>query len=273
METDDKTEQTKGADTVATETLRRVKVTEMAMVALTAVIALSSVTTCWVYKGQLDVMQDTLDEIKTSGVDTHYLVKVAGKQATALTDSIGPATTSAARAAETSAKNSDRIARGSEDTVKAAQASMRLDQRAWIGVKATSITAVEGQPFSVKVEVTNTGKTPALNAHGLTNAEEIVVGVGKLTSEATWANSVEAGVTWSRATVYPGGTVFGSVKDSGVLTRDGIALVTKGTHRIYVRVVYDYDDIFGRPHKLRYCGVLSRDLTTLEQCDSGNYAD
>ena len=236
-------------------------------------------------------MRNQLAEMHGTGVQTDKLIAAAnaisGHQKQMVDDNKTNLAQNEAAIEKALKENRDELAKLLGENHKALEANRvqgqssldasinasRLDQRAWIGVKATSVTAVEGQPFSAKVEVTNTGKTPALDAHGFTNAEELVVGVGKLTSEATWANNVEAGVTWSRATIYPGGTIFGSVKDSGVLTHDGLALVTKGTHRIYVRVVYGYDDIFGRPHKIRYCGVLSKDLTTLEQCDSGNYAD
>jgi len=254
---------------IAKETLKRVKLTEVWLVILTGVIAASSVTTCYVYSRQLDVMQDTLNEIRTGGIDTHSLARASSKQATALTDSIGPATTSAAKAAETSAKNSDRIARGSEAAVGATQASMRLDQRAWIGFKGFRDLHLEiGKPPSVTIVFVNTGKTPAVGAR-ISSYIEYVPPHNSPSQQAP--GSIDEA---SNAIIHPGQETWSVLNKSDFLLTSAIAdAIALRTGNLYVRTVITYDDIFAKHHATHYCGIASRDLTSIGSCANGNYSD
>jgi hypothetical protein len=115
-------QKTESPESVAAETLQRVRVTEIAMVILTAVIALSGILTVWVYWHQLDVMQDTLNEIKTGGEDTHVLMHEASRQAN-FTKTLADQTTSQAAQAKSLAEQTTSLA---EQTTKLAEQTTSL---------------------------------------------------------------------------------------------------------------------------------------------------
>src|ERR1044071_5232851 len=142
-------------------------------------------------ESQLKAMQGQLDSMNTTGNDTRTLAiaaqqQTAAAQLTAFSNALqaiqavrfAHAAAISAEATKTSAANSDRIARGSENAVKTAQESMRLDQRARIGVSAvTDFHFVGEAPVRAVIRVANTGKAPAMNVRTHAELQAFAIGV------------------------------------------------------------------------------------------------
>jgi hypothetical protein len=217
---------------------------------------------------QYAVMAKQLAEMHTTGQDTHTLAQ----QTTTLaeqTKSLAGSAKTAADAAKTSANNSDRIARGSEAAVKTAQASMRLDQRAWIGIKGVRDLHLEiGHAPSLTVVFINTGKTPAIKATISSYIE--YVPPHERAAENVPGSVDEA----SNTTISPGEEQWSVLNKSQLVLTSAIAdAIALRTGNLYVRSVITYDDIFARHHSTHYCGVASRDLSSIGSCADGNYSD
>jgi hypothetical protein len=157
------------------------------MICLTGAIAffalgsmIASISQCASMKTQAKIMADQLESMKTTGNDTNALAVAAQNQSYAAQYTAAANLMQAmqairfADAAKTSADNSVRIARGSEDAVKTAQASMRLDQRArvvvqggkggkYLPTRGTEAYAGIIQPSEVHIDLvfSNNGKTLA----------------------------------------------------------------------------------------------------------------
>ena len=96
-----------------------------------------------IYATQAHYMGKQLDEMRSGSGDTKRLAQAAVDQAIAAKDS--------AEAAKT--------------TIQVIQENMRLEQRAWVGVKSISITPPPWkaeQKLEATITVENTGRTPAL---------------------------------------------------------------------------------------------------------------
>ena len=169
------------------EVLDELKRGERWMIYLTGAIAffalgsmVASISQCASMKTQAKIMADQLESMKTTGNDTKALAIATQNQSyaaqyTALANLMqAMQAIRFANAAKTSADNSDRIARGSEDAVKTAQASMRLDQRArvvvqggkggkYLPTRGTEAYAGIIQPSEVHIDLvfSNNGKTLA----------------------------------------------------------------------------------------------------------------
>ncbi|WP_058185995.1 lysozyme inhibitor LprI family protein [Terracidiphilus gabretensis] len=115
-------------------------------------------------------------EMHEGGADTHNLATAAGTQAaqtTNLATSAGTQATAAGGFAKSASEidtkialaeqDFARMAKNSEDAIKATQESMRQDQRAWLGAGDYTYTLAESGPIESVANLTNTGKSPALN--------------------------------------------------------------------------------------------------------------
>jgi hypothetical protein len=114
----------------------RIKRGEKWMIWLTATIAFFALCSVIVGTLQWRVMSGQLDEMKSSSADAKKLTQAAVNQAAA-----------------------------AQTTIQVIQENMRLEQRAWVGVKAIRITPPPWkaeQKLEATVIVENTGRTPAL---------------------------------------------------------------------------------------------------------------
>jgi hypothetical protein len=154
---------------IAKETLQRVKMTEVLLVVLTGVIAASSVTTCYVYNRQLGVMQDTLDEIRVSGIDTHHLSSAMGRSAVAMhglveqTTTLAEQTTSlatyagkAAIAAEKSQAATEKLARATADAAVASHSLAESAGQSSASTQRLASAAIDAN--AVSRELVNTAQ-------------------------------------------------------------------------------------------------------------------
>jgi hypothetical protein len=119
-------------------------------------------------EGQLEVMRAQLSDAHQGAAqtrkDTDAVIAAAKEQAKSM-QVLADANKVMADAAKVSADNSARIASSSEHSINTTQDAVRLDQRAWLGVRG----ATNGQfpningLATIDLVITNTGKTPALH--------------------------------------------------------------------------------------------------------------
>jgi hypothetical protein len=95
-------------------------------------------------------------EMHAGGEQTTEMVKAAKKQAEAA-DSFSQSAQHVSADIGTAQRNFQRMAESSEKSIGATQNSMRLEQRAWVGMADTQVNG-----DAVTVFFTNTGRTPAL---------------------------------------------------------------------------------------------------------------
>jgi hypothetical protein len=232
-----------------------------------------------VMQQQTKLLQEQLADSRKAAAEgdkvTERQLKIAESQADSLAK--------LAHASKVSADNSDRIARGSEAAVNAAQESVRLDQRAWIGVTNITGKPVVGEPLKIRVMYQNTGRTPATAAKKLCFVA--VADRGKQPVFPPFDKTMPAAdQVLSRSVIPPNGSnnVTGSLYLKATLapypfTQANVESVTNGTVVLYVRALITYDDIFGRHHWVTACYSYDPNLISgpdqYTACDWGNLVD
>jgi hypothetical protein len=242
----------------------------------TVIIAATTIAYAVTSYFQLRSMNDT-------GNDTHDLAVAAQNQSNAAQYTAIANLMQAmqairfADAAKISANNSDRIARGSEDAVKATQASMRLDQRAWITLDTPTGDPVAGETFSPKLPFRNSGRTPArnltssitlqpsptaegpnLNIHGKTidtPSNGLLTPNQSFTSIARLADMTEPQLRLHK------------------VTDSDMAAIHSDVVRFYLYGRINYDDVFRCHHWISYCWVYRIDPNRWQVCKEGNDID
>lgn len=222
---------------------------------------------------QYGVMAAQLKEMHTTGVDTHTLAEQ--------TKVLAESTRISADAAKISAENSNRIARGSETAVKIAHTSIRLDQRARIGIRAEDgFHFASDTPPKVKVLFVNSGKTPALNVRTHAEFQFVSMGVAQPPADTGATPEYEAlkSVTVLHAAQVSFVPLQGKVADPAAM-EEVFRLVKDGKMTLYLRVVITYDDVFAPRHsgiglhRVESCDVYIPALDGLYGCGFGNYTD
>jgi hypothetical protein len=177
-----------------------------------------------------------------------------------------------------SAKAATDAAKAAKDSVRLTRDAMRLDQRAWIGVSTIdpvpSIPS-EGKTFTAKVNITNSGKTPARN----------IISVGSLDPlespklpDFSYTNHDRLNM----GTLAPGagGVIpFTALHDitankDYVIVHEFLDKLINKQAIIYVSGRIDYDDIFGQPHWTTYCAWLTVPFNgQFARCETHNETD
>jgi type II secretory pathway pseudopilin PulG len=130
--------------------------------------------------------------------------------------------------------------------IKAAQQQMRLDQRAWVGVKSVSTWVDEHGKIGADMLIDNTGKTPALDVRASENIEP-------LADQGLWHEKPEYPKDYadsrftptdSRQVVAPNESFHVFVSINGVWG-EGL------TDTLHGRIAYD--DVFGCQHWIIFC--------------------
>ena len=136
-------------------------------------------------------------------------------------------------------------------------ASIKLDQRAWIGVTSVSGKPEVGKQLTITVTFKNTGKTPAKN----TNIAAVVEPARQNKApDFTIENRVRRE---SRGLVTPQGETFSILvianeySPSGELNDAALKDITEGKLRIYAHGIVEYDDVFRTHHWVTYCFYLN----------------
>jgi hypothetical protein len=167
-------------------------------------------------------------------------------------------------------KHADRIATAMEQSVgqakvafDAANKQAMVTQRAWI---ATSVTLapprdakgnlpkdpfIVDKPFDVRIEVKNTGRTPALNVR-IFQTKEAIGAKGYALPEPNFAYAEDS---YSPAgNITPDGYVY--FDHLSILTRQERERIFSSTERIWVHGAVKYDDVFGAHHLQHFCVYL-----------------
>jgi hypothetical protein len=233
-----------------------------------------------------------LTEMRTSGAQTTEQTKTLIKQATAQstnthdlavaadtqskqaieqnkkmaesitkTDALIKATNDLAREAKRSAD----VAR---DSLDASSKTFHLDQRPWImGARFELSPEPEaGKPFTVRIYLTNTGKTTAIN---VTPQSRIM----SWHEEPPLATFPPLAKDVSRGILAPGTTQFNF--QTLPLTLDDAQLIGYkfGTYKIYVHARISYTDIFEKHHWTSICVYHGFNKDEWAFCSEGNDAD
>jgi hypothetical protein len=182
-------------------------------------------------------------EMVNGGADTVAIKNAAQKQADAA-QQFADASDGINENVNDAVTKLDAQANDSAASIKATQEAMRLDQRAWFGIKEITLTnpLALGKPVQISILGLNTGKTPALNVH----PTEIRVGP----SETDKSLDLVVHST-DRQVVAPNNTnsFFATV----TYPDDSIKALMAETISIYVRGELKYQDVFGLTHTTEFC--------------------
>jgi hypothetical protein len=164
-----------------------------------------------------------------------------------------------------------RAAQSAEEATKAAKASTRLDQRAWVSAMEVVGTPTIGSPLEIQVNIQNFGKTFAyeLKTVGAVYEQKrgILSSFGSLGSDQPPydAEIEKVGGTGdgSRSLLPPTGSSSISLRvplRKEPVDEEYLSRIKAGTIKIYVFGKLTYRDVFGEPHWLTYCYWLDTDL-------------
>ena len=198
----------------------KARFTDMVIMAATVVIAISSIL--------------QLLEMRNSGEQTDKIIAADKRIAGAMEGAVAQANNSFSATVE----------------------QFHLDQRAWVSVGAVhtinqygmTLPAPEvGQPFMVRATFVNTGRTPAVDMRWACKVEQT-------TGEEPRFTSYEyspAGI------IPPNGTRFCDKVISSNFSSEEKTEIASGKKWFYLHGQVNYDDIFARPHWMRYCFFLT----------------
>lgn len=161
-------------------------------------------------------------------------------------------------------------AQAAEASIKQAEVSNRLDQRAWVFATGIEGSPKIGSPFVITVFVRNTGKTVA-SAVWTSCIAEIIR--GKEQPHFNHEARKEEGDSVSL--LAPGGqfvTVDTDIDSWNNTTQEHIDLINSGNIVIYVHGTISYGDIFDCWHWTTFCFRLRRD-GQYENCETHNAMD
>ncbi len=229
-------------------------------------------------------------EMKEGGKDTHDLAlqaksqaETAGKQADAAkatatsTTSLSQSALDQARATNTLAAETRRLAAASEGALKVgrqslqlAEDSLRVQERPWVGIARLTGSFDELQLKAV-VSFMNFGKSPAFDITLKSSWRT----VQPLPSQLYPLALLSGG---SKAVLMPQGTKEAEAATYKLSPRDA-AFVSQGVEKIYFFGEITYKDMFShkdpgsRPHSTRFCGYWDPKSKGFLDCSEYNEAD
>ena len=172
------------------------------------------------------------------------------------------------RATKDGANAAMRSADAAEKAVEATINSIRLEQRAWVGVKHMRWRREfkKGEKLEAVISVENTGRTPAL---------DVIVKKGSGTVYPTKKILSRPVRGETALIVIAPNNSFASLRTvSEGLTETDIRLLKSGERSVYVYGTITYLDIFKRTHKTGFCGFYTEDaFPALEFCRTMNYME
>lgn len=171
-----------------------------------------------------------------------------------------------------STKAVTQAAKATEQSVQAARDTIEIDQRAWISLVGFSPRFEVGKPVEATVAFTNTGKTPARNMF-LQAVIQIAVRDG-VPDYSLIEKEAGDNPDASRSMVFPGAQSTGKGKAKwGALTQAHVDQLKSGDQRIFYFGRFEYDDVFGKHHWLRFSTVYAPDLGAFNYWRDGNMSD
>lgn len=142
-----------------------------------------------------------------------------------------------------------------------AKSTFALDQRAWVTAEAIENTPSAGCEFIPSVKIRNTGKTPALQLEGSLRLLSLKRGQGISVTPSDPPYRRDPNSAQSKAVLPAGGHVYLStpVLDPNtnlplIVTADMSDRYRNGDEVLYVVGYVTYNDIFKKPHWLKFCG-------------------
>jgi hypothetical protein len=212
-------------------------------------------------------------EMHTGGADTKAIANAAQKQVCAANRSVDAAQKFADTAEDINkgikdaAQQLQASAENSKQWTKTVQASMRLDQRAWLSATSTGQTIAISKPISANLRLQNVGRTPAMRISGLIKMEsipqdktptflykqKIVKGeptVGDF-NLATMLPNAQANLRIPAAMGVENGKQVGEI----VLDQPNAEALAAGTVKLYLHGEINYCDIFKVRHWIKFCFV------------------
>jgi hypothetical protein len=204
----------------------------------------------------------TLYEIIEGGSDTHDLAVAAGKQADKMRD-MSDAADKIRQAAEGMVAQEQRVADSAQASIQATRDAMRLEQRAWVVVKAIGPAPEADKAWNLRVIFTNTGRTPAKFSNSC--------GVGPATNEKAIDWQVLKPFQGEGTLIVPNDQGFCTLHPvKGTLTKEMADYLASPEAHLYVFGAGIYQDIFRRWHWLTFCSSMTEGGKEWEACDNGN---
>jgi hypothetical protein len=251
--------------------------TDWLIVILTAVIAITSYLQ-W-------------SEIHAGSRDTNALAEAARKQADkaetisgSLEKAVAEMKTSNAQAKQ----QSDQALRQGRDALNATIEQSKLGQRAWVGVSDSRLAQFEAnKSIRVEITLTNSGNTPARDAHESTGyalsriylrepPKEATARLDKLLPQRSANPLPPQGRFVTRLGDIPPVGANASPEDLGgvAVVRESYDAIKSKVEILYVFGEYEYRDISGRSHTTRFCVFISDpDTKEVQFCDGFNQID
>lgn len=242
-------------ETPTDKAARRTAVATIWMAIFTFVLASTSGLTILILKNQLKEMHE-------GGLDTHTLAQAADTQAKKMADMSIAAdkirqaaegmVTQEQRMADNSQKALEASSRQSKASLDATIATARVEQRAWVSAVAQTYP-VQGIPqvnarFDIRVNFTNTGKTPAKNIETCTmtfagNIDESPPDFACHAKTPPPASGI----------IPPGGSTYTDSSLTGALAAEVRDKILSDQIQIWVYGYVAYDDVFRQRHRTNFC--------------------
>jgi hypothetical protein len=217
---------------------------ERSMVRLTRYGLAVTVLTGIIFAGQLY-------EMINGGTQTDKLVNYAKGQADAATDQADAAQQFSDTAEDINSRMEDAVdqlkaaADSAKSSIQATQFAMRLEQRAWVGLTVVDVPKPlpTGTTFELVNHFLNTGKTPAIRIHAVS---EFVIDVPNTPPIYKESDAPEGPPLLPGAEIRGTGTV-------PILSEETAKSIKNGTVILYDRGAVWYWDVFGRKHIATFC--------------------
>jgi hypothetical protein len=143
----------------------------------------------------------------------------------------------------------------SEKALNASIEASRLDQRAWVGVMAISLSAFEaGKPLAHSVRISNSGKTFAKEMSAVIFS--MVVNQPPATADHIQAEADKLKLrppsdTLPVSVLPPGGEVTFTQSSPDIVTKEIFDRIHSGESKLYLMGEIFYEDVFGEKHFTR----------------------
>jgi hypothetical protein len=232
------------------------------MVRLTTYGLIVTIVTGVIFLGQLY-------EMISGGTQTDKLVNYSKVQANAASDQADAAQQFSDTSEDINNRISDAVdqlqdaASNAKAGIQATQDAMRLDQRAWVGVKGMEGTPQLNQPWQPHVVFTNTGRTPAKNVRMWCTLEPEYLGTPFKFTKSALGNQ--------RTLIVPNQEPYCQMEATPAAKMDQPTLDSLNSGKLAVAVygLVTYDDVFGDSHWLTFCKVIHTDGKAWDDCPEG----
>jgi hypothetical protein len=139
--------------------------------------------------------------------------------------------------------------KSSDAAFKASDAALKLDQRAWAGIREIKLSkpVVVGKPVEIAVTAINTGKTPAL---------KIVLSEVRIGPSETDRNRDFVMYGNEYEVIAPNGA--DTFLEAANYDDNSVKAILAGTISIYIRGKFEYSDIWGKEtHTTTFCSYYN----------------